>query len=141
MKDDWLNNLRTLREEAKKQAPTPKQAQSAKIDHLLKKVNTFEHLRDIKKEVLGGIGRIELFEDVSGYDLVMVLIWNGPLHNPSHPTENSKNRHHIFVGVNNKKLWVNGKPLPKNTSDSLQQALLEAVQNPATSHKLISSKS
>ena len=141
MKDDWLNKLRNLREEAKKQAPKPEEVQIGKIDHLLKEVNAFEHLRDIKKELLGGVGRIELIEDVSGYDLVMVLMWNGPLHNPTHPKENSKNRCHIFIGVNNKKLWVNGKPLPKNTSEKLQEALLEAAKNPATSRKLIGSKS
>lgn len=140
MKADWLNKLRHLREEAKKQAPKSKETQTGKIDQLLKDVNAFEHLRDIKRELLGDVGLIELIEDASGYDLVMVLMWNGPLHSPTHPKENSKNRHHIFIGVNNKKLWVNGKPLSKNTSESLQDALLEAVKNPATSRKLIGSK-
>jgi hypothetical protein len=96
----------------------------------LKQVRAFEFLRDIRKELLGGVGRIELFENAQGYDIVLALMWDGPVASPKPPRSGSKDGHYIFVGVVSHKVWVNGQQVTANTPSALQSRLLEAVRNP-----------
>ena len=119
--------------EAEQQRAKPITSPTAPLntpDTLLKEVKAFELLRDIREVLLDRVGVIELFEDASGYDLVMALMWDGPLTAPKPPQAHSKNRHHIFVGVKGKSLYVNGQPLKPLTEEALQKALLKAAKNP-----------
>jgi len=120
------NNHRTEEEAATKKVGKP--------DALLQQVHALQLLRDMKQFLLDGIGKIELFEDASGYDLVMVLMWNGTIAKPEMPRSNSKQRRHIFIGVRDNKLYVNGKHVPTATEQALQEALLAAAENPGFRH-------
>ena len=129
---NWKQELRKIKEsEVQKKSPKKKLVARAQTpDTLLKQVKAFELLRDMREILLDRVGVIELFEDASGYDLVMALMWDGPIATPKPPRPDSKSRHHIFVGVKGKRLYVNGKVLQKNTEERLQKALLQAAKEP-----------
>ena len=128
--DNWIDELRRIRAE-QQEADSPAESSPQAIDEdLLKKVRAFEFLRDIRKELLGGVGRIELFENAQGYDIILALMWDGSVANPKPPRSGSKEARYIFIGVVNHKIWVNGQLVTDNTPSALQSRLLEAIRNP-----------
>lgn len=124
--NDWYKKLQELKTSQKPELPI---AQNVKPDKLLGQVEALRLLKDVNRFLLDGVGRIELFEDASGYDLVMALMWNGSISEPAKPRANSKHRHHIFIGVRDECLYVNGKRIKPGTSN-LQRALLSAAESP-----------
>ncbi len=135
---DWLDNLQRIRAEHQQKATAQEKEAppGAQIDQLLREAKAFEHLRDIRKVMLGGVGKIELFESASGYDVVLALMWEGPTADPRHPKAGVSNQYHILVGVHNQRLWVNGEAVAKNTPAALQAALLKAARNPGRRKEL-----
>ena len=130
--DDWLEQLRQIRagyRRVAQESVVPETASQAH-DQLLKEARAFEFLRDIRRELLGGAGRIESFDNSGGYDLVLALMWDGPISQPRKPSAGSSDGYHIFVAVRDRQLWVNGRPIAANTAEALQMALLEAARSP-----------
>lgn len=133
---NWQKKLEQIRENDLSATPSPKGENAGKVDNLLYKVEAHQLLRDLRQFLLGGVGVIELFEDASGYDLVLALMWDGPVSQAKTPKANSQDRRHIFIGVREDNLYVNGKKIQGNTKKALQQALLEAAQNPGSRKEL-----
>ena len=141
MSDDWLEQLSQLHEadKAKHQIKTEaqskqEQAQQARrkqaID-LLRQSQAHELLRQAQKNLLGGGGTLDIFNQSGGYERVITLSWQGPISaarrtTPDDPEEYS----YIMVGVRKERLWVNGKRVADNTPEALKTALLEACKNP-----------
>lgn len=128
--DDWLDQLRQIRAEQETEARQPEVAPENQASQLLQQVNAFKYLRDIRKVLLGGVGRIELLENVGGYASVLALTWDGPVASAQPPLANSPEMRHIFIGVRDKKLWVNGHLVADATPEALQARLLEAARQP-----------
>ena len=130
--DDWLEQLRQIRAEQRQVAEPPvgSNASSRGPDRLLKESRAFEFLRDMRRELLGGSGRIESFDNAGGYDVVLVLMWDGSIAQPKSPRAGSAEGYQIFVAVRDQRLWVNGQPVVANSAEALQRALLEAARNP-----------
>ena len=128
--ENWLDELHRIRAEQTESLKPLESPKQAVHEELLKKVRAFEFLRDMRKALLNGVGHIELFENAQGYDVIMALVWDGPVANPKPPRAGSKEARYIFVGVYNQKLWVNGQPVAENTPEALQKRLLEAARNP-----------
>jgi hypothetical protein len=133
---DWYKTLQQIRETEISNA-VPAKETFGRVDDLLKNVEAHQLLRDLKRFLLGGVGKIELFEDASGYDLVLALMWDGPISQAALPKTNSKTRRHIFIGVRDGGLYVNGKTVPSNTKKALQEALIEAAKNPGLRKELV----
>jgi len=135
---NWLDDLQKIRQAHQQAAtePPPPKKPGVELDQLLKESRAFELLRDVRRVLLGGVGRIELFEQAGGYDMVLALLWDGPVTNPRRPRSNSADTYHIFIGVQKNRLWVNGKPLKTGTATALQAALLEAARNPGRRKEL-----
>ena len=97
--ESWLDELHRIRAEQTESLTSPEPPRQAVNEELLKKVRAFEFLRDIRKALLNGVGRIELFENAQGYDVIMALVWDGPVGNPKPTRAGSKEARYIFVGV------------------------------------------
>jgi hypothetical protein len=90
----------------------------------------------VQKVLLGGQGTLDILADVSDYERVVTLVWQGPISaarrpNPEDPQEIS----YILVGVRQGKLWVNGKKLSPGTPETLKKALIEACENPGRAQR------
>lgn len=128
---DWEAELNRIRRENARQQPDESAApQSGRVDQLLHEVEALRHLRDMRRLLLGGVGRIELFEDAGGYDLVLALMWDGPISRARPPKAEARDGYHIFIGVRNNRLFVNNRPLTPANSDTLKAALLQAARRP-----------
>ena len=125
----WQKKLKKLRDNHQTKE-TPPKTTIGKSDALLKQVHALQLLRDMKQFLLDGVGKIELFKNTNGYDLVLALMWNGTISKPEIPRSESKQRRHIFIGVRGGEIYVNGKHVPIATEQALQDALLAAAENP-----------
>ncbi len=128
LKTDWLNQLLRIRKENQLTEATPEL-----VEKTVGQINFAEiigYLRDIQRMVLGGSGKVEVFENAGGYDLVAGLTWNGLLSNPKRPGADTRDLRYICVGFRGQRILVNGKPLERNTAKILQERLLEVVRNP-----------
>ena len=122
---DWKRELINIRQEAENTARQEAEAIAREnAEGLLKRVDALKNLREMLKYMLGGVGRIETLRKQDKYEIILVLSWNGPLHHPEPPAPKAKNRNLIFVGVDEKSVYVNHKPLEMITADALQEALL-----------------
>ncbi len=144
MSNDWLEQLRQLREADQSAHPDPLQAEEGpaqvtqrQASELLRQSRAHELLRQVQKTLLGGQGLLDIFERQKQYDRVLTLVWQGPISaarkpDPDDPAPYS----YILVGVRNGKLWVNGKVLASAAPEALQQALLQAARNPGREKQL-----
>ncbi len=137
MNDDWLQQLRQLREddlarhparlEAEEQAPSPQRQAS----DLLRQARAHELLRQVQKTLLDGQGLLDIFERKGQYDRVLTLVWQGPISAARKPDpDDPAGYSYILVGVRNGRLWVNGKALPEASPAALKAALVLAARNP-----------
>jgi hypothetical protein len=144
MTDKWLDQLRQIREADKvrheaesKAAITPDK--KAKVDRaaiLLHRSQAHELLRQVQKVLLGGQGTLDILSDVSDYERVVTLVWQGPVSaarrpNPEDPQEIS----YLLVGVRQGKLWVNGQKLASGTPEALKKALVMACEKPGRAQR------
>lgn len=100
-----------------------------KAKELLKQSQAISLIQDMKKNLLGEKGVVKFYEGTAGYDVVVALIWAGPLSNPVMPVPNSPDLVYVFVGAYNGKLWVNGKEAEAKP-DKLKVALMDALMEP-----------
>lgn len=137
MSDDWLQQLRQLRENdrtrrqdrpgAREQVHSPQRQAS----DLLRQARAHELLRQVQKTLLDGQGLLDIFERKGQYDRVLTLVWQGPISAARKPDpDDPAGYSYILVGVRNGRLWVNGKALPEATPAALQAALVLAAKNP-----------
>lgn len=137
MNDDWLQQLRQLREddlarqrnslEAKKQVQSPQRQAS----DLLRQARAHELLRQVQRTLLDGQGLLDIFERKGQYDRVLTLVWQGPISAARKPDpDDPAGYSYILVGVREGRLWVNGKALSEATPAALKAALVLAARNP-----------
>lgn len=130
MTNDWLTELDKIQEKEKRRTLKGKTLPK-EIKRLLRESQALQLLQDIQAKLLNGKGVIQFFESVNGYDLVIALLWAGSYSNPQKPDpDNEAENLHIFVGISQNRLWVNGKPVAKVTPQVLQASLLEAINSP-----------
>ena len=127
---DWKTELLNIRKEAQAShlSETVANQSKSKAQDLLKQVEALKLLRDMLKLMLDGVGKIETFENQNDYDIILALIWDGPIREPKPPRAASKERSHIFLGVAGEKLYVNGVQVEPCTTAGLQTALLAAAR-------------
>ena len=138
MSDDWLDELRKVREEDQARV-------EAEIDELnlqvldrknqaievLRQSDAHNLLRKVQKVLLDGKGVIDIFDRTKQYDRALALIWQGPIAQARRPrTEDPDDYHYILVGAKGDQLFVNGKLLKSATPDMLKSALVWASKNP-----------
>ncbi len=141
MSDNWLDELRQLHEDDKalhqvkierqQRQEQEEQAQRNLAFELLQQSQAYKLVRQVQKNLLGGGGALDFFDNAYDYERVISLVWQGPISaarrpNPNDPAEYS----YILVGVKKGKLCVNGQPLPASTPTALKNALLKAAKNP-----------
>lgn len=137
MSDEWLDQLRQIREADKakhqvKAEPVLKQDKRNEAGELLRQSRAHSLLRQVQKVLLDGQGQIEIVENVGAYELGLILTWQGPISAARRPNINTADDYqYILIGVKQGKVWVNDKPLAKITPQMLKTALLEASKNPA----------
>jgi hypothetical protein len=139
MSNEWLDELRKLRQADQATQPAPPAVDSNLVEEkkrkraaeLLRKSKAHELLRQVQKTLLNGQGTLDFFDRAQDYERVISLAWQGPISaarrlDPDDPEP----YHYILVGVKADKLWVNGVKLPAATPQAMQAALLQACQNP-----------
>ena len=138
MSDDWLDELRKVREEDQARV-------EAEIDELnlqvldrknqaievLRQSDAHNLLRKVQKVLLGSKGVIDILDTTEQYDRALTLAWQGPISNARVPrAEDPDDYHYILVGAKGDQLFVNGKLLKSATPDMLKSALVWASKNP-----------
>ena len=138
MSDDWLDELRKVREEDQARV-------EAEIDELnlqvldrknqaievLRQSDAHNLLRKVQKVLLGSKGVIDILDTTEQYDRALTLAWQGSISNARVPrTEDPDDYHYILVGAKGDQLFVNGKLLKSATPDMLKSALVWASKNP-----------
>ncbi len=133
---NWVAQLRQLHDtdKTRRQAETSQQlrirTQYQKEAELMRHSRAHALLRHVQQTFLDGEGIIKVFENVEGYTLVLVLMWQGPISSARRPDRLEEPYSYISVGVKEGKLWVNGKPLPNVTPKALKAGLLQACKDP-----------
>lgn len=138
MSDDWLDEIRQLREadhtarqQSEQQAQEETDAREAMAVNLLRQTRAHELLRQVQKALLNGQGALDIFDRAGDYDRAITLTWQGHISEARRPDHNDPSpMYYIAVGVRDDKLWVNDQPLPTNTTAVLKKALLAASRNP-----------
>lgn len=138
MSDDWLDELRKIREEdqARVQAQTDElnlsmlNRKNQAID-VLRQSDAHNLLRRVQKVLLDGKGVIDIFDTTKQYDRAIALIWQGPIAQARLPrTEDPEEYHYILIGAKGDKLFVNDRLLESATPEMLKSALVWASKNP-----------
>lgn len=138
MSDDWLDELRKIREEdqARVQAQTDAlelsmlNRKNQAID-VLRQSDAHNLLRQVQKVLLGGQGVLDIFDTTQQYDRAIALKWQGPIAQARRPrTEDPDSYQYILIGAKGDKLFVNNKLLKSATPETLKSALLWASKNP-----------
>jgi hypothetical protein len=143
MSDDWLNQLRQLREQDKaSRQPAEKEQdlsllQAQRVQQaadLLRQTDALNLLRQVQKALLDGKGVLDVFEQTQRYDRAISLAWQGPISEARKPDPKSTAAYqYILIGVREGKLYVNDKELAVATPETLKKALVEAAKKPGRS--------
>jgi hypothetical protein len=138
MSDDWLDELRKIRDEDQARV----QAQTDELDlSVLKRKNqaidvqrqsdAHNLLRQVQKVLLDGKGVIDILDATQQYDRAITLKWQGPIALAQPPrTEDPEDYHYILIGAKGDKLFVNDRLLKSATPEMLRSALIWASKNP-----------
>jgi hypothetical protein len=138
--DDWLAELRHVYEmdKARQQAKEKRQAEGkpeVTPEQLLKRCRAHELMRQVQKTLLNGEGRLQFYEDVSGYERAVVLMWKGPISAAAKPANIEDVEGSIIVGATAEGIFVNDNELSEVTPEALRQTLLELARGFVTDEK------
>jgi hypothetical protein len=143
MSDNWLNELRQLREQDKiSRQPTVESLdlsllavqRAQQAADLLRQADALNLLRQVQKALLDGKGVLDIFEQTQRYDRAISLAWQGPLSEARKPDPKSTEAYqYILIGVRQGTLYVNDKKVTPATPQALKIALVEAARKPGQS--------
>lgn len=140
MKMDWKEELLRIRQGVDTSSDDNTQDLSDLDEQLLRDISALRLLREINQFLLNGKGRIETFHNRNNYRIIMALLWDGFIGSPQNPSLEKRNQNRIFIGVVDRKIYVNGSEVKPATTESLQQALLAKAKQIAQSEKKIVTK-
>lgn len=143
MSDDWLTQLRQLRERDKTSRQPVEEVvdlsvlQAQRVQQaadLLRQADALNLLRQVQKALLDGKGVLDVFEQTQRYDRAISLAWQGSISEARKPDPKSTEAYqYILIGVREGKLYVNDKEVVPASPEVLKEALLEAAKKPGRS--------
>lgn len=143
MSDDWLNQLRQLRERDKASRQPVEEAVDLSVllaqrvqqaADLLRQADALNLLRQVQKALLDGKGILDVFSQTQRYDRAISLAWQGPISEARKPDPKSTEPYqYILIGVKEDKLYINDKEVAAASPEVLKEALLEAAKKPGRS--------
>ncbi|NJN96978.1 MAG: hypothetical protein HC875_24220 [Anaerolineales bacterium] len=143
MSDDWLNQLRQLRERDKASRQPVEEVvdlsvlQAQRVQQaadLLRQADALNLLRQVQKALLDGKGILDVFEQTQRYDRAISLAWQGSISEARKPDPKSAEAYqYILIGVREGKLYVNDKEVVPASPEILKKALVEAARKPGRS--------
>jgi hypothetical protein len=143
MSDDWLTQLRQLRERDKTSRQPVEEVvdlsvlQAQRVQQaadLLRQADALNLLRQVQKALLDGKGVLDVFEQTQRYDRAISLAWQGSISEARKPDPKSTEAYqYILIGVREGKLYVNDKEIAAASPEKLKNALVEAAKKPGRS--------
>ena len=130
--ENWLAQLRQIHEtdKAQRQAPEHDATDEAQptAEQYLRQCRAHELLRQVQKTLLDGGGSLQIYQDVGGYEQVIILMWEGPISAAAKPARIDEVEASIIVGANAQGIFVNDEPLSDISPEGLRERLLNTAR-------------